>query len=315
MTNKPKVVMQERDLSIDDQMFKLRDWPSEDGDVTEQMLRSLNVRHNPMLPPSTMIVCAPTSPDKSIFNRHMRSAFPGHFVVDEVHQPYKPLDRSHLHEHQALAMSWLDNHPAMRIELDACGNTSMVIDTESYFRQGINAARLPLMVRPLRGMGFGGHMDRDHADSLRIENLRRLRNGIQAWEGGGYLEYPSIGGQFKLFSEHFGVNIISDEYVAPPKPEAKDWDKNARHWYKAAMGGKPMMNMALAMYRLRHKDIYNPEFDWENQWEARRRLGFIKHVNVGTVGHIDWGNNRLIRPRPQHPGRLADAIRAVIANY
>ncbi|MNY68085.1 hypothetical protein D3C86_2057920 [compost metagenome] len=48
---------------------------------------------------------------------------------------------------------------------------------------------------------------------------------------------------------------------------------------------------------------------------TRRKLHTIKHVNVGTVGHIDWGNNRMMRTRPSFPGYLADCIRAAILEF
>lgn len=314
MTNKPKVELTERDLStksLDDQMREAWDqmFEGEDRAFTEAMFNALD--HCPPYRPGApvMVLSTPTSPHKSLWHRHFREAFPHLVIADEVHHPYKPLDRSHLHEHQALAMSWLDNHPAMVAHYNANGSIS--IDTESYTRQGMNLERMPMIVRPR--LGFGGHMDRDARDAETIEHLRRMRNNIRPWPEESYFEYPSIGGQFKLFG--FDVNLIEDEYVAPPKKKAKDWDDKAQFWYRSAMGSKHNMNLAIAAYRAKNKDIYNPGFDWQNQHEARRNLHHIKHVNVGTVGHVDWGNNRMKRARPYWPGYLAECIRTAIANY
>lgn len=313
MTNKPKVKLTERDLSIgiephkslDDQMREAWDQVFEDEDrtFTEKMIAAVGGSKTSGAP--VFVLSAPTGPNKSVFNRHFRDAFPGHFMVDEAHIPYKPLDRSHLHEHQALAMSWLDNHPAMRMEIDACAGVSFDFETRPY-----SIGHLPMFVRPLRGTGFGGHVSRDARDADTIEHLRRLRNGIRPWPEESRFEYPSIGGQFKFV--HDSV-FIEDEYVAPPKA-AKDWNKGTAFWHKSAMGGKHNMNLALALFRATKKD-YSPEFDWENQYEARRKLAFIKHVNVGTVGHIDWGTNRYKRTRPYWPGYLADCIRTAIKTY
>lgn len=108
-----------------------------------------------------------------------------------------------------------------------------------------------------------------------------------------------------------GVSVIEDHYVAPPK-QPKDWASNP--WIRSAMGGKSAMSLLQSMYRSTRPDIYQPAFDWENHsWAARQKLHTIKHVNVGTVGHIDWGTNRLNRTRPCFPGYLADCIRAAIA--
>lgn len=313
MTNKPNVKLTETDLSrpsLDDQMRESWEylWSKEDEKLLTAIGLSMARPHYADAP--VFVFGGPTSPNKShIYEKYMRNAFPKHQVLDERHvSPAKPFT---LHSHQQATLDWICARPHVHTEIDAFGGIN--IDTESYFRQGMNA-HLPMFVRPMRS-GFGGHMDSDARDADTIENIRRLRNAIHHWPEESYFEYPSIGGQFKLFSEHFGFNIISDEYVAPPKPEAKDWDKNARHWYKAAMGGKPMMNMAIAAYRASKHSIYQPEFDWENQREARRKLHFIKHVNVGTVGHIDWGNNRLKRTRPYVTGYLADCIREAIKEF
>lgn len=311
MTNKPKVEFKERDLStksLDDQMRDAWDnmFDGEDRAFTEAMFNAID--HCPPYRPGApvMLLSTPTGPHKSWFNRHYRDAFPHLVIADEVHRPSQPLDRSHLHEHQALAMSWLDNHPAMRMEIDACAGVSFDFETRPY-----SIGHLPMFVRPLRGIGLGGHISRDVRGADTIEHLRRLRNGIRPWPEESRFEYPSIGGQFKFV--HDSV-FIEDEYVAPPKA-AKDWNKGAAFWYKSAMGGKHNMNLALALFRATKKDVYSPEFDWENQYEARRKLGFIKHVNVGTVGHIDWGTNRYKRTRPYWPGYLADCIRTAIKTY
>lgn len=109
------------------------------------------------------------------------------------------------------------------------------------------------------------------------------------------------------------VPIIEDTYLAPPKAP-KDWASHPA--IRAGYGNKSAMALLQMMYRATKPNIYHPTFDWENHsLSTRRKLHTIQHVNVGTVGHIDWGNNRMKRTRPYFPGYLADCIRAAIAEF
>lgn len=288
MTNKPKVELAEKDHSQTLEERIQAAWDSmfdgEDRAFTEAMFKSLdyaNLPHRPGTP--ILLISTPTSPDKSIFNRRFRDVFPGHFIVDEAHKPYKPLDRSHLHQHQIEAMRWLDDHPLMQAELNTFGGISFVTEMQ---HQPFNIGHTPMA-------------------------LRSLRKGIRPWTEEvrfPYIGYTGFEDQFE--SAHDSV-FIEDRYVAPPK-KRKSWDKDAEFWYKSGMSGKHTTNLALAAYRASKKNIYNPEFNWQDQHEARRKLHYIKHVNVGTAGHIDYGNNRIRHPRPYWPGYLAECIRTAI---
>lgn len=155
--------------------------------------------------------------------------------------------------------------------------------------------------------GIGIHPTPMRADNYMLQGMPMIMNPLYS-EGFGF-ECKTVGGNWP----REGFSFLFDDYVAPPK-EPKSWVRGARHWYRQAMGGKMLMNMALHQYRLSKHQIYFPKFEWDQQREARRKLAFIKHVNVGTVGHIDWGNN-LRRPRFQCPGILADCIRAAIKDF
>jgi hypothetical protein len=275
MTNKPKVTCTETDLSH----------PFLNAQMREAHVRMDDAEFLDMIipprekHPHVMVLSCPTSPNRSSFFDRMRHVLPKHQVWDEAHVPVK---RFELHEHQRQAMDWFDRQPNLRLDLDAFGATHF------------------------------------NFESVHHHNIRRLPMLIDPWMPDGVMRFetaPGLGQSF-FIDYKYGVTMLTDEYIAPPQQKSpKDWDKNAQHWYRAAMGGKPMMNMAIAAYRASKHSIYQPEFDWENQREARRKLHFIKHVNVGTVGHIDWGNNRLKRTRPYVTGYLADCIREAIKEF
>lgn len=157
--------------------------------------------------------------------------------------------------------------------------------------------------------GLGIHHTPIRADNYMIQGMPMIMNPLIHSDRFGF-EYKTVGGNWL----QEGFSFIFDEYVAPPK-EPKSWERGARHWYRQAMGGKMMASIALHQYRMSKQSVYFPKFEWDQQREARRKLAFIKHVNVGTVGHIDWGTNSLRRARPQCPGILADCIRAAIKDF
>jgi hypothetical protein len=292
MTDKPKVEFTEKDLSTKSLDDKVREvWDNMLADLVDLDLLHTSwaftvsaldhsLPYRPRAP--AMIISTPTSPHKSLWHRRLRNAFPHLAIVDEVHQSYRSLDRFHLHDYQREAIDSLLRHPVRAAEFEALGAIGMHV---CYEGDDLNIGHVPM-------------------------TIRTLRDNILPWPEEAYFEYPSIGGQFN-FGEIYGVNLIEDVYPAPPKAKAKDWNKDAAFWYRSAMSSKHGMNMAVAAYRAK-KNIYSPEFDWANRPEARFRMHVIKHVSVGTVGHIDWGNNRIKHARPYWPGYLAECIRTAI---
>lgn len=284
--NKPKVTLKEKEVSsIDDQMREAWHtlWETEDKEFMLHCegtvaANSAAKKLSGRVHGDVVVVTNPTDSDSSFYQRWLRSK--ESVCVDEKHFG--------LHAHQRETLNRVLDLPADSFSMGmwrGLGIHYTPFRADNYLIQG-----MAMHIRPLH-LGYGdafwcgGHTDRDS-------------------------DYQTIGGNWPR--EGFGA--LFDNYVAPPK-EPKSWDRGARHWYRQAIGGKMMASMALQQYKLSRHELYFPKFEWEEQREARRKLAFIKHVSVGTVGHIDWGTNSLRRLRFQCPGVLADCIRAAIKEF